>query len=285
MVRLHDDERKAVESAMKDYEDKLNALVASKEEEAGRRVEIQEANRELRLTIDKLRHQNETFQGQVLQLQRAKDQEISALKLAVKDAQKDLRDKDRVLARKSKEADDLRSNLEGTTSNAERKHLDDMTMLQRRAFEADRLTKEIEESSLVQEKRSQMVIDQIKERSEAQVVNLQAQLQASTDAQRGLQEQLKGLKLKVEAFADERNVHLDVIENAKATIEKLENQVTSSNAAVADLSRQLTDSYAAREQQQQQQQPRTSQGSPGNQNDDESSEIVDESSDFEIEDD
>lgn len=57
MQRLHEDERRAVETAAKELADKLCAAVVAKEEEAGRRLEIQETNKEYRQTIDKLRNQ------------------------------------------------------------------------------------------------------------------------------------------------------------------------------------------------------------------------------------
>lgn len=247
MMRLHEEERKTIELAMKDYEDKLNSLVVSKEEEVGRRVELQDVNKELRITIDKLRQQIEVAQGQLLQVQRNKDSEIAGLKATLKDLQKDLRDKSRTLTRKSKEVDDLKSHIDSVTTLLERKHLEDITILQRRAFEADRLTKEMEETSIIGEKRSQMVIDQIKDRTEAQIVNLQTQLRGSACIQHELQEQVNALQLKLDSVSEERNKHLDIIENCKSKIESLDEQLMASKAAVVALSQQLTDSYNARE--------------------------------------
>lgn len=50
-------ERKSLESDSRELSAKLTEAVISKEEEAGRRIEVQEMNKELRMTIDKLRTQ------------------------------------------------------------------------------------------------------------------------------------------------------------------------------------------------------------------------------------
>lgn len=55
--RLQESERAAFESATRELSERLNAAVVNKEEEIGRRHEIQELNKDYRANIDKLRVQ------------------------------------------------------------------------------------------------------------------------------------------------------------------------------------------------------------------------------------
>ena len=55
--RLQENERTAFEAATRELSDKLNAAVMAKEEEIGRRMEIQDLNKDYRSSIDKLRGQ------------------------------------------------------------------------------------------------------------------------------------------------------------------------------------------------------------------------------------
>ena len=55
--RLQENERSAFEAGTKELSERLNAAVISKEEEVGRRHEIQELNKDYRTNIDKLRSQ------------------------------------------------------------------------------------------------------------------------------------------------------------------------------------------------------------------------------------
>ena len=57
LQRLQENERAAFESATKELSDRLNAAVIGREEEVGRRHEIQELNKDYRSNIDKLRTQ------------------------------------------------------------------------------------------------------------------------------------------------------------------------------------------------------------------------------------
>jgi len=97
------------------------------------------------------------------------------------------------------------------------------------------------------EKRLQMVIDQVKERSEQQIVNLQSQLRVSADTHRELQDRCKALQLKIDILSEERNHHFEVIESCKSQIETLEEHVDTSKAELVDLSKQLVASYNQRE--------------------------------------
>lgn len=58
--RLRDDERRAFETGIREIAEKLSAAVVAREEEVGRRLEVQEMNKDYRATIDKLRIQAST---------------------------------------------------------------------------------------------------------------------------------------------------------------------------------------------------------------------------------
>ena len=155
--RLQDNERAAFESSTKELSDRLNAAVISKEEEVGRRHEIQELNKDYRTNIDKLRSQVIPFQllvsfglvdtdtvivcivhsneqldaskAQITQLEGVKEAEISVLKATVRDLQRDLSEKSRQAARAQKEADDGKENYQQQLSALERKMAEEANLL------------------------------------------------------------------------------------------------------------------------------------------------------------
>ena len=59
--KVHDDERKAVEQALRSLGEQLSAATVAREHEAGRLSDIQEQNKELRFTVDRLRNQASIF--------------------------------------------------------------------------------------------------------------------------------------------------------------------------------------------------------------------------------
>jgi hypothetical protein len=57
LKRLHEDERKAVQNSVKEISDQIITLSVAKEQEYSKRIDVQDQNKDLRVTIDKLRSQ------------------------------------------------------------------------------------------------------------------------------------------------------------------------------------------------------------------------------------
>ena len=78
--RLHEDDRRNFEESLKDARDRLTVAIIARDEEASKKVDIQEANKELRGVIDKLRLDIDSMQIQVNSTERTRLAEVSALK-------------------------------------------------------------------------------------------------------------------------------------------------------------------------------------------------------------
>jgi predicted RNase H-like nuclease (RuvC/YqgF family) len=127
--QLQANERTTFEQTLKDVSEKLNTAVVSKEEEIGRRNEVQEINKDYRNTIDKLRHTLDTHKQAHTQSEQTHAQEVSTLKSSVRDMQRELTEKQRVIVRLQKELDESKENLLQQVGSIERKYLEENTIL------------------------------------------------------------------------------------------------------------------------------------------------------------
>jgi predicted RNase H-like nuclease (RuvC/YqgF family) len=127
--QLQANERTTFEQTLKEVSEKLNTAVVSKEEEIGRRNEVQEINKDYRNTIDKLRHTLDTHKQAHTQSEQAHAQEVSTLKSSVRDMQRELSEKQRVIVRLQKELDESKENLVQQVGSIERKYLEENTIL------------------------------------------------------------------------------------------------------------------------------------------------------------
>ncbi len=65
LVRLQGEERENVKLSLKDMTEKFSTAMVTKEQETAKRVDMQEQNKELRITIDKLRSQVKKIHGMI----------------------------------------------------------------------------------------------------------------------------------------------------------------------------------------------------------------------------
>lgn len=80
----------------------LASALLAKDEEASKKIDILEMNKELRQVVEKLRLDTDALQGQVNAAERARLSETATLKTLVREQQKDLQEKTRVISRKTK---------------------------------------------------------------------------------------------------------------------------------------------------------------------------------------
>lgn len=101
-AHVHADERRALEGTVKELREMLASALLAKDEEASKKIDILEMNKELRQVVEKLRLDTDALQGQVNAAERARLSETATLKTLVREQQKDLQEKTRVISRKTK---------------------------------------------------------------------------------------------------------------------------------------------------------------------------------------
>jgi chromosome segregation ATPase len=179
--RLNMEERQAVKVSLKELSEKLISVNINKEQETAKRIDMQEQNKELRLTIDKLRTQLDNLRSQLMQLERSKDADMSSLKTSAREQGKDLADKTRVLSKRSKELEELRATMSGQIAAVEQKFQDENALYRKRAEEADRFAKDLESAGYTGDLRTQTLVDQLKEKYVAVVSQLDNKLRNEMD--------------------------------------------------------------------------------------------------------
>ena len=179
--RLHDDEKRNLENVIKDLRESLSAAIIGKDEEAAKKVDIQENNKELRNLVDKLRLDVDALQVQLNAAERAKLTEVSNLKIQVRQLQKDLSEKQRECLRKENDLTEQKTSYESKMSTVERKLEDEVEMFRRRTLEAEKAVKEFEASADSETTRMQNLLDQIKDKTAVQTQQLETALTAEED--------------------------------------------------------------------------------------------------------
>lgn len=143
------------------------------------------------------------MRAQVSQSDRAHEAATSVLKASVRDLQKDVSEKARLLAKKSKDLDDSRASLVEMTGAQERKHQEEAALLQRRVGEAERSVRDFEAAGFAADLRTQTSIDQLKEKYAAAVSLLDARLRSES-------ENVKGLSMKIRYFMHHNSSEMEV---------------------------------------------------------------------------
>lgn len=247
LLVVHDEERRSVEGIVKEIGDKLQATIIIKEEEVSRRVELQEMAKELRLTVDRLRSDADEYQVQLTQVNRYKDNEINTLKATIREIQRENFDKTRKLTMKSKELDECRTHIDTNVASIEKRYHDENELLKRRCYEAEKLTKELEDINNVNEQKVEIIIKQIKLTSEVTSKQLEGRLNDEINLKLQYIQHNKELSDTIDSISEEKDLLINVIEDAKKTINQLQCDLDDSKRLVSDLSEQLTHSYEKRE--------------------------------------
>jgi chromosome segregation ATPase len=136
--RTIEDERRNYEDALKDLRDRLSVAIINRDEEASKKVDIQEANKELRGVVDKLRLDIDSMQIQINTTERSRLADVSALKAANRELSKELTDKNRLLSRKALETDEVREEWETKATDLERRVEDEGRLYRQRVADAEK---------------------------------------------------------------------------------------------------------------------------------------------------
>jgi len=179
--RSLEDERKAARSEMKSLGDKIVNISLAKEAEIRRRLEIQELNKELRVSLDALRSQVGHNTAQQKQKVKHKDAEMVSLRGELAATTKELVDKNRLLQRKFRDFEDTTSAYEEKLQAVDRKRTEDCSRLQRTITELEIALRAAEHSSSSEAQNSALLLEQVKEKNVAALRFLETRLLEERD--------------------------------------------------------------------------------------------------------
>ncbi len=244
----HDDERKGLENNIKELRDLLASALLAKDEEASKKVDILEMNKELRQVVDKLRLDLDAIQGQLNASERSRLSESSTLKTTIREQQKEILEKTRIISRKSKELDDLKQESEDKLATVERRMNEESVHLQQRLSTAESSLKEAEQSNVAEDQRMQDQINTLRDKHSALVAKLESNLRSEIETGRRFAGKNRELEANSALLSEEKSMLVVVIEEARNTISDLQEDLISARDTILDLTESLSDSHIAREE-------------------------------------
>lgn len=246
--RLHEDDRRNFKESLKDSRDRLAVAIIARDEEASKKVDIQEANKELRGVIDKLRLDIDSMQIQVNATERARLAEVSSLKTSNRDLAKDVTEKQRLLTRKNLEIEEIKEDYEDKLKRVEKQLEDEVKLLRTRTTEAEKIAQDVESNSEKENGRMVSLLDQIKEKGEGQVRALEQQLRTDAEVLKKMAIKTRELESANENLVEEKNMLVVVVEDARNSINELQEDLITAKDTILDLTESLSESHAAREE-------------------------------------
>lgn len=247
-LRSQAEERRTVETCVKEMAEKLNLLAVSKEEESGRKAEVQEQNKEFRASIDKLRTQGDLLRTAMAQQERSSDAEIAQLKTLLRELQREQGEKTRVIAKMQKEFDDSRDGSSQQSSAAEKRLADENGLYRRRSQEAEKALRDSELEIAAERQRWELQAEQLREKCAAAGRQAEGRAREATEAMRVMAVRCQEAEGRVrEAAAERLSLQTSLRESRSATAE-LQNELEHTKAYVVELHQQLSESYLAREE-------------------------------------
>lgn len=248
LEHVHNDERRALESALKETRSALAAAVLAKDEEASKKVDILEMNKELRQVVDKLRLDVDSIQGQLNASERSRLSEVSTLKTTVREQQKELLEKTRTISRRSKDVEDCKEELELKMTTNEQRMTEEVAHLQHRLVDAETRLKDTETAAAAEEHRMQGLLEQLREKNTALIAKLESNLRNEIDNVRQLTAKNRELDANSTLLTEEKSMLVVVIEEARGTISDLQEDLIAARDTILDLTESLSESHNAREE-------------------------------------
>ena len=246
--RLHEDDKRNFQESLKDVRDRLAVAIIARDEEASKKVDIQEANKELRGVIDKLRLDIDAMQIQVNATERTRLADVSSLKTANRDLGKDLTEKARLLTRKGLEMEELKEEYEDRLRRMERQLEDEGRLYRQRTAEAEKCAHDVESHAETENSRMMALLDQLKEKSEGHIHALQSQLGTEHEVLKKMAMKTRELEAANENLSEEKSMLVMVVEDARNTISDLQDDLITAKDTILDLTESLSESHAAREE-------------------------------------
>lgn len=114
------------------------------------------------------------------------DTSMQSQKTQIRSLQKDLADTQRLLQRRSKELDELKSSFNAQVQAVEDRRLEELEVLRHRASEAERFCKDVEAQELTNSTNNGVIIEQVKEKYLVTVNALESKLKREGDLTKSL---------------------------------------------------------------------------------------------------
>ena len=233
--KLLDEQRRATFDDIKQLSDKLTAVTVAKEEELRRRIEVQEFNKEMRTTIDKMRSQMEHTTMQADSKEKTLNTEISSLKIRLKENTRQLNEKNRQLLRKHSELEEMKIDFDERIVSLERRRQDDVTTLQKTNVELEATVREIAHNQSADANESKNLIAQIKEKNVTAMKYLEQRLLEERDNVEDLIEKKRVLEDSIFESQEERTQLVHLVEDARSTIRDLQGKLDEAQSTITDL--------------------------------------------------
>ena len=238
MHRLREDERKGVDQHVHELEEKVAKATVGYEEEKSRREEAQDANKDLRSLIDKLRAQMDGVRVQVHQAEKGREAELLTAKATARDVQRQLTERTRQLSRKTKEADDLKAGSEAQLASLERKYQEEAAMYRKRSAESDRLARDLELMKSEGDKQATMMVEEVKAKSVSAQRVVEARLKEEAEAAKRVAAKKREVEDALREANEEKAMYAALLEKTMAEKERVEEELTEVRAEVVHLQEQ-----------------------------------------------
>ena len=208
---------------------------------------MQELNKELRSTIDKLRYENDDSKNRASLDKKNYDNELAVLKSNIRELSRDAYDWQRKYHNKSKEMAEYQSSTEHQQANYDKKFLEEVEIYRRKMHNAERSLKEIEEKNIDSINKTQSTIDSIKEKSALMLSHLETKASNEYMLKNDIMNRNNELVATVGELVDDKAVLVKVIEEAKKTIQNLRDEINDNKATISALTQQLSLSFQERD--------------------------------------
>eukprot|EP01036_Dinobryon_divergens_P022706 gene22706-30988_t len=231
LKQVHEDERKAVQQALRSLGEQLTAANLSREQEASRRSEMQEQNKDLRLTVDKLRLQLDSLRGQQQQQVDVREKELAAVRGSLRDLHKEVAEKTRLLQRKTRELEERDQEQQQRTQTVQR-----------------RLEEEKDASAgLSADLTQQQLVQQLKDKFQQTHGTLETRLRMEQEQVTMLSQKLRASEGVVSDLTEEKALLVRALSDGRSQMQLLEEELSVSRGTIGDLTQQLALSHVARE--------------------------------------
>lgn len=142
--QLVEDERKIFDQSIRKLEERLKELTLSKEESLMKVKTVQDMNTELRLTIDKLRTQEDHSRAFIDERSRSQDKDIEKLRSSLRETQRINSELTTALNRKQLEYNEYKEETDKQLDNLQRQKDDELEIYRKRCNDAEHTVKEME---------------------------------------------------------------------------------------------------------------------------------------------
>lgn len=241
------EERAAKDDLVKELEDKLRSNVILRQEATSHLYDMQEVNKELRTTIDKLRYENDDNKNRASLDKKNYENEVTVLKSNIRELSRDAYDWQRKFHNKSKEMAEYQSSIEHQQTNYDKKFLEEIEIYRRKMHDAERNLKDIEEKNIDSINKTQSVIDTIKEKSALMLSHLETKASNEYMLKNDIINRNNELVATVSELVNDKTVLVKVIEEAKKTIQNLRDEINENKATISALTQQLSQSFQERD--------------------------------------